>query len=141
MSEKILLGRGKLNTRCVRVTGCNCFHTHRHTGRDRPALKLLNRHVRSGASLKWHDLGLELLEQEDEEELNQIQINNHHVSECCKEMFQLWLRKCPNATWNQLIQALRQLSVGLNSLADKIDKMLIPLEDTGTMFFSTMMSR
>ena len=50
---------------CVRI-GLGC---------DRPALKLLNKYVRKDASLKWHDLGLELLEQKDKEELNQIQID------------------------------------------------------------------
>ena len=88
-------------------------------GCDRPALKLLNKHVSS----KWHDLGLELLEQEDEETLNQIKSDNpKDVNECCKEMFQLWLRKCSTATWHQLIQALRE--VDLNSLATKIERML-----------------
>ena len=92
-------------------------------GCDRPALKLLNKHVRKYVSSKWHDLGLELLEQEDEETLNQIETNNpSDVGKCCKEMFQLWLRKCSTATWHQLIQALRE--VDLNSLATKIEGML-----------------
>ena len=94
------------------------------TGCDRPALKLLNKHVRKHIpSVKWHDLGLELLEQEDEETLNQIKANYpNDVSECCKEMFQLWLSKCATATWNQLIQALRE--VDLNNLATTIEGLL-----------------
>ena len=80
------------------------------SGCDRPALKFLNRHVRDHVYSKWHDLGLELLEQEDEETLNQIKRNNPNDDwECCNEMFQLWLRKCDTATWDQLIQALRVL--------------------------------
>ena len=99
-----------------------------HTGHDRPALKLLNKHVRKEVSSKWHDLGLELLEQEDEERLNEIKINNpSDVGECCKEMFQLWLRKCTNATWKQLIQALKE--VELNNLATTIEGMLMPTEE------------
>ena len=99
-----------------------------HTGRDRPALKLLNKHVRNEVSSKWHDLGLELLEQEDEEKLNEIETNNpNDASKSCKEMFQLWLRKCTNATWNQLIQALKDIK--LNSIATLIEGMLIPSED------------
>ena len=99
------------------------------TGCDRPALKLLNKHVRKDVSSKWHDLGLELLEQEDEERLHEIKTNNpNDVGECCKEMFQLWLRKCSNATWNQLIQALREIE--LNNLATTIEGMLIPMEVT-----------
>ena len=97
-------------------------------GCDRPALKLLNKYVRKDASLKWHDLGLELLEQK---ELNQIQIDNPNDGyKCCKEMFQLWLRKSPNATWNQLIKALEEPSIELNKLAATIKELLLPMEDT-----------
>ena len=93
--------------------------------RDRPALKYLNtdKYVKEEASIKWHDLGLELLEPEDEGKLNEIQYSSHRdVSERCKQMFQLWLEKCPDATWEHLIQALRE--VGLNRLACKIHQML-----------------
>lgn len=87
--------------------------------------------MRKDASVKWHDLGLELLEQEDEGELNEIQINNpKNASECCKEMFQLWLRKCPNATWDLLINALREPNIELNTLATTIESMLVPMDDT-----------
>ena len=100
-----------------------------YTGCDRPALKHLNKYVRKGVSVKWHDLGLELLEQEDEEMLYEIKTNHSNdVSECCKEMFRLWLRKCTNATWDQLIQALRD--VDLNSVATTIVEILNPTEDT-----------
>ena len=100
-----------------------------HTGCDRPALKLLNKYVRKDTSHKWHDLGLELLEPEDEGMLNEIETNNPiDVSTCCKEMFQLWLRKSHNASWNQLIQALKE--VELSNLAAKVEEMLLPTEDT-----------
>ena len=89
---------------------------------------MLNKHVRKEVSSKWHDLGLELLEQEDEESLNEIESNNpNDVRKCCKAMFQLWLRKCTKATWNQLIQALEE--VELNNLATTIEGMLIPTEE------------
>ena len=93
-------------------------------GCDRPALKHLNKYVRDDASTKWHDLGLELLEPEDEGELNQIRINHPlDNGECCKQMFELWLERYPHATWNQLIKALKEIK--LNQLASKIDDMLI----------------
>ena len=98
------------------------------TGRDRPAQKLLNKYVIKEASPNWHDLGLELLEQEDEETLYQIKINNNDVKVCCKEMFQFWLRKCIDPTWNKLIEALK--GIELNNLATKIEGMLLPVEDT-----------
>jgi len=98
-----------------------------NTGCDRPALKLLNRHVIKGVSSRWHDLGLELLEQEDEQKLRKIKIDNpNDASECCKEMFQFWLEKCSDASWNQLMRALRQIE--LTNLATTIEGMLKPME-------------
>ena len=86
---------------------------------------------------KWHDLGLELLEPEDEGSLNDIKCNNpNDVAKCCKEMFQLWLEKCPDASWNQLIESLREPSVGLNHLASKLEQMLTPTE--GNLCFVTV---
>ena len=102
-----------------------------HIGCDRPALKYLNKYVRKGVSsnYKWYDLGVELLEQEDEEKLYTIKTNHpNDGSECCNEMFHLWLTKSTKATWNQLIQALRV--VELNHVADKISELLMPLEHT-----------
>lgn len=114
------------------------------TGCDRPALKFLNRHVRHDCSCKWHDLGLELLEPEFEERLYTIKANNNEANECCKEMFHLWLTTDSNATWLQLMQALRV--VGLKVLADKIERMLMPMEepipqtDAGTLYCSFILS-
>ena len=109
-------------------------------GNERSALKLLNKYVRTSVSGKWHDLGLELLEQEDEEKLNEIENNNpSDTSKCCTKMFQWWLSKYEDkATWNQLIKSLRE--VELSSLANKIEEMLTPLKDTvgvSTGMFST----
>ena len=68
-------------------------------------------------------MGLELLKPEDEGKLNEIQYSSHRdVSERCEQMFQLWSERCPDATWEHLIQALRE--VGLNQLASKIYQML-----------------
>ena len=75
---------------------CSCVYV---IDRDHPALKYLNKYVKEEACINWHDLGLELLEPEDKGKLNEIQYSSHRdVSECCKQMFQLWLEKCPDAT-------------------------------------------
>ena len=85
--------------------------------------------MRKDVSSKWHDLGLELLEQEDEQKLHEIEISNpNDASKCCKLMFQLWLEKCSKASWNQLIQSLREIK--LSTLASKIEAMLMPMDDT-----------
>ena len=101
-------------------------------GCDRPALKWLNKHVRNQISFKWRDLGLELLEQEDEGKLKQIKNNNpNDVEECCTEMFVLWLEKYRTATWNRLIQALKE--VNLNNLATEVEGKLM---DTAPVYTS-----
>ena len=82
--------------------------------------------MRESIATKWHDIGIELLEQGDEEALGIIQANNAgNVTECCAKMLQLWLRRQPNATWNQLICALRSPGVHLNDVAKEIESLLL----------------
>ena len=68
---------------------------------------------------------MELLEQQDEKDVVIIKKNNAgNISECCKEMLELWLSRQPNATWNQLICALKAPGIELNNAASKIEGML-----------------
>ena len=94
-------------------------------GTDRPALKYLNRHVRDDITGKWHDIGVELFDVEDESVLNTIMINHPgNTDQCTAKMLRLWLERKSDATWNQLIQALRAPSIKLEGLALKIERML-----------------
>ena len=43
---------------------------------------------------------------------------------CCKEMFKKWL-ETENASWDQLLEALRSPSVELEYLANQIKQMLV----------------
>lgn len=87
----------------------------------------LNRHVRESIAIKWQEVGIELLKQNGEKALRIIKANNAgNASECCAEMLQLWLDRQPEATWNQLIEALRSPGVQLNDVACKIEGMLLP---------------
>ena len=96
-----------------------------YTGSDHPELKYLYRHVRDSVAVKWRNIGVELLEQNDVEKLNLIKMNNAgDASECCGEMLELWLHRQPNASWNQLIEALRAPGIKLNDVASKIEGML-----------------
>ena len=96
-------------------------------GHQRPSLKYLNRHVRKPVGSKWYDLGVDLLEQNDVNELTRIQSDHPTDSTIsCRKMFELWLDKQPEASWNQLIQSLRQPGIELFSLATDIEKMLQP---------------
>ena len=94
-------------------------------GENTPTLKLLNRHVKKEATNKWYDLGIELLSNEDVEELSTIR-NNHpnDAGACCTEMFQLWLKKEPKATWKKLMEALKAPGIEMNQLANKIEQIL-----------------
>ena len=101
-------------------------------GHHRPSLKYLNRYVRGSVGSKWHDLGIELLDPDDVEELDNIKAQYPlDLSECCKAMFQLWLRKKSNASWNQLIESLRQPGIELDTLASKVEQLLQPKPKSG----------
>ena len=64
-------------------------------------------------------MGIELLEPEDLPALDEIQkYYSRDVGMCCTKMLQLWLERQPDATWEQLIQALKE--VEMNELAKNI---------------------
>ena len=93
-------------------------------GTDRPALKYLNRHVRTDIATVWYDIGMELLDPRDEQELYVIKNSSSKDMVKCTEMFELWLRRKPNASWNSLIEAFRAPGIELGTLASKIESML-----------------
>ena len=75
---------------------------------------------------KWYDLGIELLDPNDIGELNAIEAEYpSDLNKCCTEMFSLWLKNQPTASWNQLIEALRQPCIELYTLGIKIEQMLL----------------
>ena len=79
----------------------------------------------------WHDLGIELLDP-DIEELEMIEAEcSSDLNKCCHKMFQLWLKKQPTASWNQLIEALKQPGINLGTLACKIEQMLLKPQPKG----------
>ena len=94
-------------------------------GTDRSALKYLNKYVKADIASEWHDIGVELLDVEDEPVLNAIKNNfPGDVNKCTAEMLQLWLARKPEASWNCLIEVLREPNIKLNTLATKIEGML-----------------
>jgi len=96
-----------------------------------PSLKYLNRYVKKQVGSKWHDLGVELLEADDVATLDAIRSERLPDDSACTRMFTFWLNKQPTATWNQLIEALRQPGIELNDLATKIERMLLKTNQTG----------
>ena len=97
-----------------------------YVGHQKPSLEFLNQHVRGSVGAKWYDLGIELLDPADIEELDIIEAEHpSDLNECCVIMFRLWLKKQPTASWNQLIGALRLPSIRLDTLAIEIEQMLL----------------
>ena len=87
--------------------------------------------MKGSVSAKWHDLGIELLDP-DVEELDTIEAGcSSDVNKCCTKMFQLWLNKQPTASWNQLVEALKQPGISLGTLANKIEQMLLKPQPKG----------
>ena len=94
-------------------------------GSDRPTLKQLHNHVVMPAAYNWKDLGVQLLENEYIGELDAIASNHPHDDvSCCKDVFIKWSETRVDASWNQLIRALKSPTVQLNSLADQLEQMM-----------------
>ena len=113
---------------------CICRYDHVYIiffiGTDRPTLKYLHRHVIYYIGPKYYSIGLELLDVDNVSRLEVIRENNPNKSkECAAEMLHLWLETSEDASWNKLIQALRQPHVGLLFLASEIEKVLLKEED------------
>ena len=109
-----------------------CIYCTLFIGHQKPSLRYLNRYVRGVVGLKWHDLGTELLDSDDIGNLDTIEADHpSDHNQCCVKMFKLWLRKQPSASWNQLIEALRQPEIELHTLATKIEQMLLQPKPKG----------
>ena len=100
-------------------------------GNERPEDKYLNKYVREKVCAAcasnpeiWRDIGIELMGQESAAKLDVIKADNGDVMQRCSAMFTLWCQMQSKASWDQLIQALKD--VKLFTLADEIDKLLLP---------------
>ena len=95
---------------------------------DRPNEKYVNRYVRDEASEKWKDIGIELMSDKKlRAKLDNIEVDNRSSTNCFTKMFELWVKSQPNASWKQLIGALK--CVDHNTLAAKIEGLLVqPME-------------
>ena len=75
---------------------------------------------------KWRDLGVQLLRPDQENLFNIIAADHpHDVVSCCKRLLKKWLETTTDATWNELIRALRSPSVQLVSFAEQLEQMMI----------------
>ena len=80
---------------------------------DRPTIRQLVEVMRIedfNIATHWYDLGYELLD--NAAIVDVIEVNYpYDVTACCRMMFQKWLERSPNASWSQLITALRNIEM------------------------------
>jgi len=95
-------------------------------GGDRPKLRDLVNHVVPSVANKWYDLGLQLLDSNDENELNVIEASDvqNDAKTCCRKMFSMWLKTDELASWQKVIEALGLIE--LDNVASKIKDLLMP---------------
>ena len=93
---------------------------------ERPSIKQLQEVIRIkdiDITTRWRDLGLELVD--SNKMLKVIEADHpNDISTCCRVMFENWLDKSPNASWNQLVTALNNIE--MNTAADTISKQFKP---------------
>ena len=97
------------------------IHVHNmYTGR--PEMRQLQEVMRIDnidIKTKWCELGQVLLGSDNI--LAVIKANHStDVTACCSEMFKIWLERTPDANWNQLVTALRNIK--LYTAADAVIK-------------------
>ena len=65
--------------------------------------------------------------------LDTIKLDNpSNAKACCREAFKEWSKKCTNASWELLLQALESNGVGEKTLAEDIRGTLLSGNYTGT---------
>ena len=86
-------------------------------------VKLLD-HVVPHVTPQWYILGLKLLKEDQESQLDIIESNHAGDNKkCCMDMFRYWLNANTDASWQQLVEALRSPAVELPVVAADIEKM------------------
>ena len=94
------------------------FCTHTFPG-EPISVKLLVGTVRGVSD--WHILGVHL--DLEVSKLKEIEVNYHvhGVVRMKTEMFDLWLKSCPDASWHKLISALN--AIGEKSIAKEVESL------------------
>ena len=92
---------------------------------SRPTKQKLLDHVVPHVTKRWYVLGVKLLKEEQEAQLDVIKLNHAGDNQmCCMEMFWYWLSANTDASWQKLIEALQSPTVELPVVAANLEKML-----------------
>ena len=71
----------------------------------------------------WYEVGAVLLDMKQESQLRLIQATHtNDLRKCCLAMLQYWTSMHHEATWHQLVTALRSPGVDLAAVASEIEK-------------------
>ena len=87
-------------------------------------MKDLSKHIIPAVATKWYELGLELLDSSHEKVLENIERDGSRfdVQWCCRKMLTKWLEVSDDATWGQVIDAVK--SINMNDLASSLESLL-----------------
>jgi len=96
-----------------------------YVANSRPSKKKILDLVVPHVSPKWYELGVYLLKEEQETQLDIIQANYNDKNTCCREMFWYWLKSNPKASWYQLLKCLKLPAVELLTLATEIENKFV----------------
>ena len=101
----------------------SCYDLDKQHCSSRPILKDLVNRVLPHVAVKWYDLGLELLDPVNEHELEIIEKDVRDDAKMgCRKMFKKWLDSDEEASWEKVIQALRDIE--LDEVAHNIEEHL-----------------
>ena len=89
-----------------------------------PTTKQLLSFVIPTVATRWYELGVMLLQPEQEPKLQQIKLDHgDDARKCCLEMFTYWRQSHPEDNWNNLVTALKSPGVEMDAVAAKLEKM------------------
>ena len=92
------------------------------TAYSKPTIKVLQHSKVIGAiGPKWYELGIGLLDDDQLRQLEIIEANNSEVTRRCTAMLMYWLESHSNATWNDLVEALKAPGVELSNVATIVE--------------------
>ena len=70
-------------------------------------------------------MGIELIDESEEDLINLQENFPNDADKCCSKMFQLWRKKSKDVTWKRFVEALRVPGIEMFELANKIESQLI----------------
>ena len=90
---------------------------------SKPLLKDLYNIVIPKVANDWYDLAIQLFDESQLPRLDEIRSTySNNRREGCVEMLKYWLKITPEASWDNLIHALRAPGLELLAIADDVEK-------------------